>query len=104
VRSSGADLALALFAGARFSMATAGPASAGFVGLIGFEDRSIRVIRPLRNFQASVLSTSLGHWVEGIMAASSICHALWHHRCRRMPYLVNAASASSYSMSVRVMG
>jgi len=39
-----------------------------------------------------------------IMAASSICHALWHHRCRRMPYLVNAASASSYSMSLRVMG
>jgi len=34
-----ADLALVLFATARFSMAAAGPASAGFVGLIGFEDR-----------------------------------------------------------------
>jgi len=39
VRSGGANLALVLFAAARFSMAAAGPASAGFVGLIGFEDR-----------------------------------------------------------------
>lgn len=52
---------------ARFSMAAAGPASAGFIGLIGFEDRFDSGDLAVAELPGSVLSTSLGHWVEGVI-------------------------------------